>query len=491
MSGYPVTVVKSNKGKDLFKHRGHLYTKNKESKDGLTIYANCNLKTKGCKVSLNLVRDENGYLFKSISSCDHNHEMQVTSIVTKEFRSKLLARAAANPTLSAPTLHEIETNSAFNNPPSDIEASTEEFSRAIPIYDAVRSSIYRELAKNRPPLPKSASEIVLPDSFKTTDSGEDFVFLDDTQTVQLGNGETREERILAFTTYRHFSQLLGCKAPFFMDGTFSVAPPCFYQLYTIHSVYQGLMVPFIWILLPGKSETLYTRMLRLIKEKAISLGLTLEPESFYLDYEIAVFNSIKAVFGLETVILGCHFHFCQAINRKVQKLGLQNGGPEIRKLYKCLGALALLDPEKLEDGWLAVQELVPETDPHHATSVRLLDYFVDTWFGESALFDRAVWNHYNNFQIRTTNHIEGYHTRLVRRLSVSHPNIFKFIDFMKGELATYTNRMAQISVGQRLPRKNQAFIEKNELFKKHTQDLDSGNISASEFLLLVGPHLAF
>ena len=45
------------------------------------------------------------------------------------------------------------------------------------------------------------------------------------------------------------------------DGTFSTAPTGFYQLYTIHCLYMWQMITCLWILLSGKSENLYKKIL--------------------------------------------------------------------------------------------------------------------------------------------------------------------------------------------------------------------------------------
>ena len=50
----------------------------------------------------------------------------------------------------------------------------------------------------------------------------------------------------------------------FGDETFYSVPKIFYQLYSLHGFYKGVMIPFVYILLPGKSEQTYIRMFRLI-----------------------------------------------------------------------------------------------------------------------------------------------------------------------------------------------------------------------------------
>ena len=38
------------------------------------------------------------------------------------------------------------------------------------------------------------------------------------------------------------------------DGTFSVAPDVFYQVYTIHGVIENAVIPLVYALLPNKTQ---------------------------------------------------------------------------------------------------------------------------------------------------------------------------------------------------------------------------------------------
>jgi hypothetical protein len=53
------------------------------------------------------------------------------------------------------------------------------------------------------------------------------------------------------------------------------------------------MITCLWILLSGKSETLYKKMLNEIKLGALKLGLELRPEIVMLDFEHAAMNAFR------------------------------------------------------------------------------------------------------------------------------------------------------------------------------------------------------
>ena len=52
-----------------------------------------------------------------------------------------------------------------------------------------------------------------------------------------------------------------------MDGTFKTCPRPFYQFVTIHGMYLGRVVPFVMVLMSGKTEEMYRAVLRHVKRK--------------------------------------------------------------------------------------------------------------------------------------------------------------------------------------------------------------------------------
>ena len=52
---------------------------------------------------------------------------------------------------------------------------------------------------------------------------------------------------------------------FFVDGTFSVCPSIFYQIFTIHIMKYNQVFPMIYALLPNKQRHSYNRAYMLLK----------------------------------------------------------------------------------------------------------------------------------------------------------------------------------------------------------------------------------
>ena len=56
----------------------------------------------------------------------------------------------------------------------------------------------------------------------------------------------------------------------FADGMFGNVPECIGQLYSIHAVIKGAIIPSIYALLPDKKQKTYERFLEILKEIQVS-----------------------------------------------------------------------------------------------------------------------------------------------------------------------------------------------------------------------------
>lgn len=115
-----------------------------------------------------------------------------------------------------------------------------------------------------------------------------------------------------------------------VDGTFRCVPRPFSQLLILmvydsgHDVY----VPVFFILLDSKMEISYRLLFNEVKE---SIGQSLNIDKIHVDFEKGLINSIKSQFPKSKIIgrpfkeffftlLGCLFHWKQAIRRKLTNL---------------------------------------------------------------------------------------------------------------------------------------------------------------------------
>ena len=102
------------------------------------------------------------------------------------------------------------------------------------------------------------------------------------------------------------------------DGTFTVGPFLFYQLYTLHAEVHGQIVHLLYSLLPSKSKQCYKFMWEKLKELKIQKGITPNVKAFRSDLEPAPIKTLLSNFVPESIST-CFFHLAQEHWRKSTK----------------------------------------------------------------------------------------------------------------------------------------------------------------------------
>ncbi|XP_055309109.1 uncharacterized protein LOC129572999, partial [Sitodiplosis mosellana] len=140
--------------------------------------------------------------------------------------------------------------------------------------------------------PQNLSELVLEGEYAQTVNKKPFLLHDSMAMVPPEEIEEGvRDRVLIFTTSENLKFLSLCDE-YFMDGTFSVTPPLFSQLYTLHGRYKGWHVPLVYTLLTNKKQDTYVDVLKFLHE----LEPTLNPTDYMVDFEMAAMNAIGEVF---------------------------------------------------------------------------------------------------------------------------------------------------------------------------------------------------
>ncbi|XP_067668115.1 uncharacterized protein [Haliotis asinina] len=277
-----------------------------------------------------------------------------------------------------------------------------------PTFYSTHTSLYGSRAKELPPLPRQRADVNIPHNYAQTLSGDNFIIHAD-------------NKMTIFTMTSNLQHLSRADT-FYCDGTFSISPSIYNQLYTIHAMVNHKMFPLIYGLLPDKKQPTYHRFLSIIKQKSADQNIHLQPAFAFTDFESAAQNAIKDVFQWQ--LKGCLFHFRQAIWRKVQKYGLQKRfvtDPEVTNFVGITSALPLVRPED-----------------------------IDEWIEGPG---RQMWNHFHTVSSKTTNHVEGWHARL-GKLGQKHPNIYRFIGIIRKEQSyTETTILQMVHGGKQAPKK--------------------------------------
>ena len=85
----------------------------------------------------------------------------------------------------------------------------------------------------------------------------------------------------------------------------------------------------------------------------------------------------------------------------------------------------------IEDVWFNALNDLEDIDTPANTSI-FTDYVTTQWIDG----DRQVWNHFKTDGPRTTNRIQGWHTKPKKKVSHAHPNIYTVISIIKDIQAT-------------------------------------------------------
>ena len=125
------------------------------------------------------------------------------------------------------------------------------------------------------PKPKNLERVdEIPEPLKLTHSGDTFLYFD--------SGKS-DSRVLVFATLPALD-LLSQSEICHCDGTFSVAPDLFYQVYTNHGVIENAVIPLVYALLPNKTQDTYEKLFGCLEQFG---------KKVVIDFEAAVHNAIK------------------------------------------------------------------------------------------------------------------------------------------------------------------------------------------------------
>ena len=353
----------------------------------------------------------------------------------------------------------------------------------------------RTRVANRPKDPATLQELNIDGAWMLTTGDAPTRFL------KFDNGQDADERVIVFATEQHLLKLSSCDV-WCMDGTFSVAPNLFHQLYVIQGLYNGVFLPFVYCFLQRKTQSTYEILLQVLETAGC------DPSVVIVDFERAVERALHTVFGDHVHIQYCFYHLTQSIWKKIQALGLSNSyqnDEEFRLFCGAIDALAFLPVNEVSEGMNHLKETCPdEAKP-------LLEYFDQTYVtghlrqrqspdGLRVIVRRTPpmflpknWNMHDvtvSDQPRTNNISEGWNNKFKALVGYTHPSIWKVIECLQGECARVTRVILQDERGIRpVKRVHKVYRELQSRLEHLCEDRISGRKSIPEFLRGVSHNL--
>ena len=279
--------------------------------------------------------------------------------------------------------------------------------------------------------------------------------------LHYDNGPTADERVIVFGARDHIHQLASCDI-WCMDGTFSVAPSLFSQLYVILGQVSGVFQPLVYALLQRKTQTTYETLLNVLLEARC------DPSVIIIDFERSVELAISSVFGEHVHVQFCFYHLTQSISHKIQNIGLKNmyeNEDDFRLFCGQIDTLAFLPLEEVTEGMNHLKETVPEE------AETLLHYFDATYVSgqlrhrrnmdddlrlnfrrSPQMFPPQRWNMHEvtmSDQPRTNNVAEGWNNKFHKLVGQDHPTVWKLIEVLQAECERVTRILIQDERGIR------------------------------------------
>ncbi|KRX31533.1 hypothetical protein T05_461, partial [Trichinella murrelli] len=162
-----------------------------------------------------------------------------------------------------------------------------------------------------------------------------------------------------------------------------------------------------------------------------------------------------------------YFPNARAVHRIAGELGLKTRyrqHEETRRKIRMLLATAFLPVPHVNTG---VSLLEAGTT---GTLAALFQYFRQEWMTDERL---PLWN-VHNVNIRTNNHLEGWHNRLNRKAGKSHNGLYELLQLLIAEQGNAT-------VGD-LRRVNKVYAQKQRQVARYTGEYTNGRRTLEQFL---------
>ena len=98
--------------------------------------------------------------------------------------------------------------------------------------------------------------------------------------LKKGSGTTLrlKSKIRILDELSHLCYFSAKSTVWYGDGTFSIAPDHFYQLYTIHGIVLGQLLPLLYCLMTKKSKSTYELLFETFKDVACENDIELKVE---------------------------------------------------------------------------------------------------------------------------------------------------------------------------------------------------------------------
>ena len=224
-------MMETSKGKPIYEHQGYLYTMNKESSNKV-IWCCRNYRHNQCRGRLHTINDK---VVQTVG--EHNHEPihSAGEIIAARTKMNNIVKQTGH------TPHDVVADC--------VSKLSDQAIATLPNLQNIKRTVQRIRQRHQNPLtlPTDRDSLVIDAQYLKTARNRTF--------LQFDSGAV-DQRILIFSTEKQLKMLENANY-IYLDGTFSVVPELYFQLYTILVTYINHILPAAYILLPGKHLVVY------------------------------------------------------------------------------------------------------------------------------------------------------------------------------------------------------------------------------------------
>jgi hypothetical protein len=236
----------------------------------------------------------------------------------------------------------------------------------------------------------------------------------------------------------------------FIDGTFKICPKPYYQVIIVMAYEPNvdLYVPIFYVLTTGKCDWSYWNIFNWLKT---CCGLKLAPKTITCDFERALINGVRDHFPQVTIV-GCLFHWKQAIRRKLIDLRIPAESVSAAMKPGVIDVLTLVPYNEIKShGIPYVRSKIDEVG-HKGLWNTFWNYFTRTWM---TMYDVETWNvsalmaQRDLLTNRTNNPLESYNHHYQDLFPTKHPNLLVWLDITKEEAIRKVEMVEDVKKGRR------------------------------------------
>ncbi|KAH7707692.1 hypothetical protein AAVH_25066 [Aphelenchoides avenae] len=260
--------------------------------------------------------------------------------------------------------------------------------------------------------------LVIPEEYKYYCPDEDT-----RELFVLAHSGPGDDRVITFgrETSAHWAHLMQV---LYADGTFSISPALFYQMFALLTKRGSYVLPVAYGLFPNKTRESYERFFTLLMDAWPQLN----PVTISLDFEQATLTTIRNAFP-DAALLGCLYRLA----KNVRLLTRYNNDADFALQVRMIVALAFVPLADVELAFATLEDELPvELQP-------VLAYFETYYIGRrrndnirrQPLFPKELWSVHARTvgnQDRINNHAEAAHRKLQAMLQMDHSSLWKFIE---------------------------------------------------------------